>query len=371
MGSMIGIRTIARPTRTAGLLGLALVASSVTFFAPAGSAAMGSESGGPGVGPDPAPQSNSRARALLHRVTAAEARVRYRGTQFVTAWDESGTSTSVVEVANVPGYGTSIRTRGGADGAPFSVFTSSGAASAKLGGGPVELIASNYSIRRAGTATVAGRTVRVLDMLGEGEALAARFWIDSRTGVLLRREVYDGAGRTVRASAFFDIRISDRARPGHLPPMLPVAQAEYLGSSGFADLRQSGCTCPTQLADHLDLYQVQVIDDADGAVLHLSYSDGLSTVSVFQQPGQVDDSGLADYTEVTDENGTRYVREGLPQRIVWSAGGVTFAVVADAPADTVAEVLATLPTDQPAADGVVDRVGRGLVRVASWINPFA
>ena len=60
----------------------------------------------------------------------------------------------------------------------------------------------------------------------------------------------------------------------------------------------------------------------------------------------------------------------VPRRVVWSAGGTVYTVVADAPERTVDAVVAALPHGA-ADDDPLGRLGRGLDRVASWFNPFA
>ena len=349
-----------------------LVAGSVTVLAPSTAADIGTELSGPGVDPDPRPTSSARALDLLDKVASADDLVRYAGVQFVSAWGPESTDSTLVEIKNVPGQGTALRVRGSGDGPASALFTTApGDIGFQLGGGPVGLLARNFSISTAGKDKVTGRKTRVLEMVGDRDAVAARFWIDDRSGVLLRREVYDASGRTVRASAFVQVRIGPRVSPGHLPPALPQAQAEDLTASEVATMRVSGCSCPALLADGLSLYQVRRVDTSAGTVLHLSYSDGLSTVSLFEQPGRVDETSMVGYTPTADRDGVRYVRAGLPQQVVWSADGVVYAVVADAPARLVDEVVAGLPHQASEPDGLTNRIGRGLARVGSWVNPFA
>ena len=359
--------------RSGGLLSLAiLVAGSITVLAPATAADVRGESGLPGVTPDPHPESSSRALELLERVASADDLVKYAGVQFVSAWGPDHTDSTLVEIKNLPGQGTSIRVRGSGDGPSSAVFsTAPGDIGTQLGGGPVELLAGNFSISTAGRDRVTGRKTRVLEMSGADGVVAARFWVHDRSGVMLRREVYDASGRTVRASAFIQLRIGGQVSPGHLPPVMRQAPAEELGASELADLRASGCSCPARLVDGLALYQVRQVSTNTGTVLHLSYSDGLSTVSLFEQPGRIDETAMAGYTLLVDQDGVQYVRDGMPQQIVWSADGVVYAVVADAPEPLVNEVVATLPHQPPEADGFASRIGRGLARVGSWVNPFA
>lgn len=366
--------TSRRPT---GFLGLGvlvsgLVASSITVLAPSTAADIAGEVSGPGVDPDPRPSSSARALELLDRVASADDLVRYAGVQFVSAWGPESTDSTLVEIKNLPGQGTAIRVRGSADGPASAMFsTAPGDIGIQLGGGPVELLASNFSVSTAGKDKVTGRKTRVLEMVGDRDAVAARFWVDDRSGVLLRREVYDVSGRTIRASAFVQVRIGARVSPGHLPPVLLGAPAEELSASEVAAMRVSGCSCAALLADRLSLYRVRRVDTSTGTVLHLSYSDGLSTVSLFEQPGRVDETSMVGYTPMVDRDGTHFVRAGLPQQVVWSADGIVYAVVADAPDPLVDEVVAGLPHQAPEPDGVTTRIGRGLARVGSWVNPFA
>jgi sigma-E factor negative regulatory protein RseB len=357
--------------RSSGNLCLAiLVAGSVTVLAPATAEARGA--GLPGVEPDPTPRSSARALDILDRVATADDAVRYAGVQFVSAWGPDSTDSTLVEIKNVPGQGTAMRVRGSGDGPASAVFaTAPGDAGTQFGGGPVELLAENFSVSTAGRDRVTGRRTRVLEMTGDGGLVAARFWVDDRSGVLLRREVYDASGRTVRASAFVQVRIGSRVSPGHLPPVMPQAPAEVLNTVEVNTLLTSGCSCPARLVNNLSLYQVRRVSTSTGMVLHLSYSDGLSTVSLFEQPGRVDETSMTGYRAQESPAGVQFVRDGVPQQVVWSADGVVYAVVADAPDPLVDAIVNDLPHTAPESDGLTSRIGRGLARVGSWVNPFA
>lgn len=350
-----------------------LMVLSVTALAPSTSALVPTRESGPGIDPAPTPRSESRAVELLRKVADADRSVAYLGVQFVSAWSPTGTASALVEVQNIPGHGTALRVRGSGSGPASSIFTTASGEGIELpiGGGPVELLVDNYSLRYAGNAKVAGRRAEVVEMRGDEDVLAARFWVDRRTGLPLRRELYDESGRTVRASAFVQIQVGERAAPSHLPPVAPSAIAHTLGSAEVDALQDDGWQCPTTMAGHLSLYETRRVETASGPVLHLSYSDGLSTVSVFQQSGRLPADGLAGYDRVESAHGVRYVRSGIPEQVVWSADGVVYTVVADAPPETVEQVVADLPHTQPPQDGMLDRLGRGLVRVGSWVNPFA
>jgi sigma-E factor negative regulatory protein RseB len=56
------------------------------------------------------------------------------------------------------------------------------------------------------------------------------------------------------------------------------------------------------------------------------------------------------------------------QGLAWSAHGLVYTVIADAPPTSVASVVAQLPHD--GSSGFWSRVFSGLHRMASWFDPF-
>lgn len=364
----------ARTMRAPASLALALmVVASMFVSAPMLRAEVKADGVGPALSPDPNPSADPRAVRQLERTAKSASRVAYTGEQFVSAWSSTGTSSTLIDVSNMPGTGTALRVRGSGDGPSSAVFAEAPGDDLGVGLGvrTVRILVDNYTVRYAGTATTAGRQAHVVKMFAAEGVPAATFWIDKRSGVLLRREVFDGEGRTVRASAFVDLHIGTRGLPDHLPPMLATSSAQTLNASQVSDLRANGWELPNELAAAMTIFDVRSFDVNGATGLHLSYSDGLSTVSVFEQHGTLDVSGLDGYEATDLGSAVVHVRAGIPQQVVWSAGGTVYTVLADAPADTVDEIVAALPHDSAATGGVVDRMGRGLGRVGSWINPFA
>jgi sigma-E factor negative regulatory protein RseB len=108
-----------------------------------------------------------------------------------------------------------------------------------------------------------------------------------------------------------------------------------------------------------------------GPVVDASYSDGLSVISVFMQHGELSGTlpgwqaeqigGLPVYSTVPGQ----LADEGL----AWSAHGVVFTIIANAPPEAITEVVAQLPHERQA--GFWTRVGRGLKRIGSWFDPFS
>jgi sigma-E factor negative regulatory protein RseB len=321
----------------------------------------------------PATGEDEQAVKLLARAERAPRSTPYSGVQFVSSWGSRGTASLMVQVAHWPAKGTAVRFGNATSGAKSEVFqgdpgdASGGAAQA--GSGPLGLVARNYEVFREGPGSVAGRRADiVVAYRPQDGSLAARFWLDQATGLLLRREVYS-RGWTVRASAFVDVTVGRVAYPAHLPPKLPDSGTRQVTSARLSELRAAGWHCPDQLPLGLHLYDARETADPAGPIVHLSYSDGLSTVSVFEQRGHLDRGKLGDYREEQIGAGRVYARAGVPLRLTWSARGTVFSVLADAPDETVQAVVEALPHEEE-SDGFFGRARRGFGRFVSWLNPF-
>ena len=316
---------------------------------------------------------------MLERAAQAPTKVAYSGTQYVSAWGPGEQSAQVVSVSHDPQTGTTWRPVGAASGPPLHAFTSLDPS--MLGAGVVSLIARHYSLDTADPGgKVAGREVDLVQASRSGGSaparVAARFWLDRDTGLILRREVYDERGRPSRASAFVDIAVrrADFVASARTSSF-PEANEESLDMAGVARMRAHGWTCPKRLPGPLTL--VDARRKPNSGVLQLSYADGLSSVSVFQQPGRLDEEEMVGYRRDTLAGRDVWVREEVPVRVLWSADGRVFTLLADAPQRTVVRAVAALSARHSGADTGPDtgagsaweRLGRGLDRVASWFNP--
>jgi sigma-E factor negative regulatory protein RseB len=312
----------------------------------------------------------AQARRLLDRAAGAPARTSYSGVQFVSAWTSHGTTSEVVEVDHEPGRGTTV-TSDASPTAPARRMTLAATGTPSIAdGGAVGVLAAHYSLSVVGTGEVAGRPVDVVAARRPGTAAGgpetARFWLDQDTGLVLRREVYDGRGRVTRANAFVQVTVGS----GAVAATGSRAWASRIDTAALAAMRGKGWDCPTVLPGPLALVDARRRDGAAGGIMHLSYSDGIATVSVFEQRGRLDGDGLAGHHREVVGGHQVWVSGEVPQRVVWTSGHTVYTVVADAPERTVDQVVAALP-HQPAADGdTLGRLGRGLDRVASWFNPF-
>jgi sigma-E factor negative regulatory protein RseB len=184
--------------------------------------------------------------------------------------------------------------------------------------------------------------------------------------LLLRRETFDRAGRLVRSSAFTSLTVGQAAAD-----VVPVAvKSDRLDAAGIDALRREGWQIPTALAGDLELVDARMRSHGGEQVLHLSYSDGLVTLSLFAQRGRLGTTKLAGFQRQQVRGAPVWVRPSTPERVIWGGGGRVFTLLSDAPSETVHAAVVVLPHEKPAKTGLLARLGRGLARLGSWLNPF-
>lgn len=339
------------------------------------------------------PQSSEREALALLRQASRAARVQpYSGTQFVSSWTADGGTSVLVSVSHLPGRGLLVRVEptvespggrhfgpdelsdGGllgeepADAGDLSVSTFQGRA--------LSLLAEHYDVSLAESGSCAGRAAQVVDVrrtAEQGAGLAGRFWVDRTSGLVLRREVFDTGGRMLRASAFIDLDLDvpvETADDGAARMAAAAPPTDRLDLDALESMRSEGWAVPQTLPGELELYDARSREQDGTRVLHLSYSDGLSTVSLFAQRGRLDTDSLGGWSRDRIGEAEVWVGRAVPQRLVWSGGDKVYTLVADAPSETVDAAVRSLPHAQQ-SDGVLARLGRGLGRVGSWANPFS
>jgi sigma-E factor negative regulatory protein RseB len=198
-----------------------------------------------------------------------------------------------------------------------------------------------------------------------GGRIAARFWVDDETGLLLRRDLYDD-GRLVRTSQFTAVDLSRRTFLAHLPPELGIEQGTTLSMRFAPALTDEGLACPSGLPGGFRMIGLQRLPDEG---VQATYSDGLSTVAIYEQRGHLDPSGLHGFERASVGGQPVYVLDGLPRVAVWESDGTVYSVVSDAPDAVTADALAGLPHDVADEPGATDRIATGLRRLGALANP--
>ncbi|TCN34842.1 MucB/RseB-like sigma(E) regulatory protein [Kribbella sp. VKM Ac-2500] len=307
----------------------------------------------------------------LARAAAAPDLVSFHGTQIITSWGPQGSSSAMLDVVHAASQGTEISVLGSSasPGAKAFVQRANHAVGPTIDGGPLALLQATYQLVYKCCTDTIGRAAVMIEALRDDQTLAARFWIDKTTGLLLQRQLFNVDGKTmVRATVFTQLEIEDSEFLGHLPPMAPGG-VESVGMSKVDNLRSQGWTCSAALPASLQLYDVH--QDTATKSLQFSYSDGLFNVSLFEQRGQLDPAAVAGYTATTTPEGARVCqRYGMPSYAVWSSGGIVYTLVGDLPSDVLGQVVAAFPHVPPPRVTAVQRMGTGLAKIASWLTPM-
>jgi len=309
---------------------------------------------------------------LLREAAVACQDTSYRGSQVVLWWGRGKASASVVEVWHRPGRMTLMRAAGTA-AAPPDAATRSGTAGGQdpdgilgMSGRLLVLLQSNYLVVYAGRGSADQRSALIVEVRRPGGGLAARFWLDAVTKLLLRREMFDAGTHVISDDTFISLELGDPG-PDGIPAAAVAPWPAQLDQARLAALRAKGWQLPGELPGKLSLFEATQTSTRSGPVVDLSYSDGLAVVSVFVQRGELERPG-ATWRPVTLRGRTVYSVDPEERSFAWSAGGFVYTLVADAPLETVSQVVAALPGT--ATLGFWQRMARGLHRIASWINPL-
>jgi sigma-E factor negative regulatory protein RseB len=360
----------------------AYTSSSGTIAAPAGSGAganaLFARPGGPGgtmpLGDLRMGEQQAQGIHLLSRAAVSGLTSSYQGKELIsqqtvdgvitvtsTVWHRSGGRT-VTQTADTAALADSqpYVSYDGDDHEPEGVF---GVTTTLVG-----LLRTNYLIEYQGMGSAANRPALMVDVDRADGSLAARFWLDKETMLPLQREVFDSDSNLLSEDAFVQVQFGRRAAQAGIAqagPATPSAWAEVPDPAWLVKtLNAKGWHLPATLPAGLSLYAAAQYGTATGQVFHLGYSDGLFVVSLFVQRGTLP-AKMAGWQPTSMGGHLVYVGQ---HSITWASRGFVYTVLTDAPPQTVNTVIGTLPKDT--APGFLARMGRGLARLASLVDPF-
>lgn len=210
----------------------------------------------------------------------------------------------------------------------------------------IALLDANYRAVRTGGDNIAERNADVVDLVGKrsGER-AMRIWLDRDTHVVLAREAYHADGSLAWRTRFEDIRytgdipaavfnvavpsgfttVQGRSYGEGAPKSSDRGLSEAIKSCGFTPLT------PRRLPDGFSIVSADVGSAGGTKTLHLVYSDGIRTVSLFQNAGNraVDFGPMRPATISFDGHNAQYVRDGPTVLLGWREKSLAFALVGD------------------------------------------
>jgi sigma-E factor negative regulatory protein RseB len=310
------------------------------------------------------PGSQARVQGLQILLRAAEAghSASYQGVEVMkdttmagesavtaTVWHRQGDQ-AIVEVSD----GRSYDSRVSGDRDPQGVF---GVTTTF-----VKLLAQHYTVEYQGSSSALGRAALLVAVRRVDGSLAAQFWLDAQTMLPLRKDVYDTTAHLVSDDRFVSVRFGTTAMPraSTAPGQVTWSQAR----SPATLLKKLGCAVPGTLPGDMNLYDASQEVTPNGPVTDFGFSDGLSVMSLFVQRGTLPGK-MPGWRTATISGHEVYVAN---QEIVLAGQGFVYTFIADAPPQTVdAAVSDVANNSQP---GVLGRMGRGLVRIVSVLDPF-
>jgi outer membrane lipoprotein-sorting protein len=204
----------------------------------------------------------------------------------------------------------------------------------------IALLDGNYRAVRTTTDQVANRKTDVVDLVSRytGER-TMRLWIDAETHIVLAKEAYHNDGSLAWRTRFDDIRYTDGIPQTIFSSAIPAGFTTVTGRSyqqpqtdpnalpdaGFKPIK------PKYLPEGFVLVGGDVNDVKGVRNLHLIYSDGIRTLSLFENATNrvADFAGMKPQSINFDKHDGKYVRDGPTTLLAWREEGLSFTLVGD------------------------------------------
>jgi MucB/RseB family protein len=318
-----------------------------------------------------AARSTGAARAglqLISQAAAACGSTAFSAILISRSWGPAGARVAQAEIWHRPGGQTVAQpvSSPGGSVAGGEVSPPNSSVSVIISPEDFVLLQSGYVLEYAGRGSADGRPAVLVAVERPNGTLAARYWIDGQTKLPLRRQLFDAHSRLVSDTSVTDLHIGPSSLSG-MPPPAALPGSQPLSQADVMKLRARGWPLPVELPGGMVLFAASQTTANAGPVVGLSYSDGLSVISLFVQRGDLP-AALAGWQRIAIAGHDAYVTDDDDQTVAWAGDGYVFTVVADAPAATVDQVVDALPHSGP--PGLWTRLGRGFRRLAAWANPF-
>jgi sigma-E factor negative regulatory protein RseB len=144
---------------------------------------------------------------------------------------------------------------------------------------------------------------RVLGHLAHGIAVTPkdqyrfgyRLWLDEETAMPLKTQLFDSAGHVIEQIQFAHLDMPDSIPDSALSPSIPVAGMRVIRHDAHEESPAKAAAFRTinlPPGFRLTMAGARVLGGNGEPVMHLVYSDGLATVSVFVEPGANDRPAL-------------------------------------------------------------------------------
>jgi hypothetical protein len=239
----------------------------------------------------------------------------------------------VVEVVNEDRTVASDSSRVMLDGQAWTMLSR-----AKGGGAVPDLTRGKYEVVRSTGPVIAGQPTTRYEAKRD-ENVVERLFVQDATGLVLRREVFDARGDVVRSVSFMRMNtVTEPSEPPSTAASQPGPQPVDHLERPYRDPSSAG-----------NGYRLLGRWEHRNDLAQLYYTDGVLSVSVFEQPGRLDWSVLPRDGDSVEIGGRPARRYALPVGDAWvfERGGVVYTCVGDAAADEVAAIAADVSAPEP------------------------
>jgi hypothetical protein len=354
-------------TSSLGQFPLASDALNAVMLADSGqlAASISPRPAGPAVAAGPT-LTPAQAQAMMQKAANAGDSVSYSGRQSFLAYRAGRVIVAQIDVDARARQGTQVRVNSPRGQQLLRGFTPALISSRVVDDELLDLLERNYDLSGTAGANVAGRSASVVTATREDSSAAARWWIDDATGIVLWQETYDRSGSVGLSFGFTSVSISHgESILQHLPPKLAVPRTSTsLTLSSAAELKASGWSCVRELAG-LSLVRIRSDRANNPDIVHLVYSDGLNTVSVFQQRGRLSTAPEGSHW---DAGLGAYVRRGASSVATWQSAEMVLSVVTDGSPVLLAEAVESLPHVGAMPQTTLDRIEAGWARILADVK---
>ncbi len=307
---------------------------------------------------------SAAALAVLRRAAASGTQVSYRGSQVFQVLSDGQLLTARLTVQTQLGKTREVAVYDAGGGKLLSSFTTA-RQSRVVDSDELSLLAENYRLGASRGAEAAGRPATVVSAVRWSGQVAARWWIDDDSGLVLWHATYDTAGRTTVSAGFTSITIGEPATTGQVSAAASVPLTNTsMTLSNTGRLTDRGWICPEQIVG-LTLIRLRADSAKDPSVLHLAYTDGLSSVSVFEQHGTLSHAPTGTRW---DDDLHAYVREGAAKVATWQSGSTVFTVVTGGSHDLLGSTVEALPHEVTPPRTTIERVRAGWSRILESVT---
>ena len=229
---------------------------------------------------------------------------------------------------------------------------------AELGAPSLPSVARKYVLARHDGPKVAGRATVVVDVSRAG-AVQERLFVDTATGLILRREELDARGRARRVVTFERLSVTRPSLSSAVRSAAGYRRASLVTARSKPPFR-----APGRLAG--DYRRVGTYTRAHTA--YALYSDGVYALSIFEQRGRLESDDVPTggrRVEVGGHRGWHYSWPG-GEVVLWQAGDAVFTAVGEAPVTDVVTAARSIPTPiSPSPFDKLRRACRGMLQAFS------